>query len=132
MSPETPVDPLSAATTHAELGLPSSDSGLPKRLVVRLTRFLLEPQRAYNRGVIDAIRLLRTDTKVLAQRIIDQGYDVERLTSALRADLDRLELDLVDGQTGSALTDVQVGELARVVLRLEARIARLDGDPAVD
>jgi broad-specificity NMP kinase len=127
-----PVDPLAAATAHAELGLPVSTSALPKRLVERLTRFLLEPQRAYNRGVIDAIRLLRADNQVLAQRVIDQGYEVERLTAALRADLDRVEVDLVDDRTGAALTGVQLGELAEVVHRLEARIARLDGDRPVD
>ena len=130
MSPE-PVDPLASATEHAELGLPlpGTASALPKRLVERLSRFFLEPQRAYNRGVIDAIRILRDDNQRLADKVAQQGDDIERLASGLRSELAQAQLDLSEGQTDAALTRGQVVDLARTVQRLESRVAKLDTEP---
>ncbi|MGI8809119.1 MAG: hypothetical protein ACR2KK_15015 [Acidimicrobiales bacterium] len=131
MSAETPTDPLSSAAKHAELGLPKS-AALPKRLVERLSRFFLDPQRAYNRGVIDAIRLLRDDDLRLGNRITLQSDDIARLTAALRTDLTRVELELADSRTDAALTRGQVIELAKMVQRLESRMAQLDAGRTED
>ena len=129
MSSEIPVDPLSSAAGHAELRLPQSGSPLSKRVLDRLTRFFLEPQRAYNRGVIDAIRILREDDQQLAQRITHVNDTAERLAAGLRSDLTGLQLTVADGQTYASLTRGQVVELARAVQRLEGRMAQIDAVP---
>lgn len=129
MSSEIPVDPLSSAAEHAELRLPRTGSPLVLRLIDRLTRFFLEPQRAYNRGVIDAIRILRQDDQQLAQRITQGSDTAERLSAGLRSDLTQVQLALADGQTDAALTRGQVVELAKAVQRLESRMAEMDSAP---
>ncbi len=126
MSAEPPVDPLSSAAEHVDLGLAGPGGSLPKRVVERLTRFFLEPQRAYNRGVIDAIRLLRDDKEQLGHRIALQGDEIHRLTAGIRSDLTRVQMGLADGQTDAALTRGQVVELARMVQDLETRLAQVD------
>ena len=129
MSSEIPVDPLAAAAEHAELRLRRSGSPLSKRVLERLTRFFLEPQRAYNRGVIDAIRILRQDDQQLAQRITHGDETAERLTAGLRSDLTQVQVALADGQTDAALTRGQVVELARAVQDLKSRMAQMDALP---
>ena len=129
MSSETPVDPLSSAAEHAELRLPRTGSPLFPRVLDRLTRFFLEPQRAYNRGVIDAIRILRQDDRELAERITQGNDTAERLTAGLRSDLTQAQLALADGRTDAALTRGQVVELARALQRLESRMAHMDPVP---
>lgn len=126
MNSKMPIDPLSSAIGHAELGLPVSGTSLPKRVVERLTRFFVEPQRAYNRGVIDAIRILRADDQQLAHRITVQGEDNDRAAARVRSDFTGLQVELSRGRTEAALTHGQVVELARTVQRLESRMAALD------
>ena len=122
MNSEMPIDPLSSAAEHAEIGVPTSGSSLPKRVVVKLTRFFVDPQRAFNRGVVDAIQLLRHSQHRLAQA--QQEHDAT--TAGLRSELAGLELALADGATGASLTRGQVVELARAVQRIEARLGELD------
>ena len=125
------VDPLSSAESHVDLGLPGSASAFRRRVVERFTRFFVDPQRAYNRGVIDAIRLLREDNERLELRITLLGDDIERLTAALRTDLTQVQLALSDGQTDGALTRGQVVDLAKSLQRLERALDGLrPGQPA--
>lgn len=126
MNSEIPIDPLSSAAGHAELRLPASGSPRFRRVLERLTRFFLEPQRAYNRGVIDAIQLLRDDHVKLEDRLASRHDAAEHLTAGLRSDLTQVQLALADGQTDAALTRGQVVELAKAVQRLESRMADLD------
>lgn len=126
MSADVPVDPLSSAEEHVDLGRAAPGGSLPRRVVERVARFFLEPQRAYNRGVIDAIRLLRDDKEQLAHRIALQGDEIQRLTAGIRSDLTRAQIELADGQTDAALTRGQVVELARMVQDLETRLAHVD------
>lgn len=131
MNSETPADPLAAAAQHAELSLPPfrlSGASLATRVIERLSRFLIEPQRAYNRGVTDAIRLLRQNDQDLVRRITLQGEDYHRVADRLQSDLTELELALADGQTTAGLTTGQVLDLARSFQRLESRMAQLDAD----
>ncbi|MDQ3898717.1 MAG: class I SAM-dependent methyltransferase, partial [Actinomycetota bacterium] len=129
MNPETPIDPLSSAVEHAELGLPLRSAARlssPKRAVERLTRFLTDRQRAYNRGVVDAIRLLRQRDEQLDHRVDLQADDHERTAAGLRSDLTEVRLAMTETETAAGLTSAQVAELARAVLRLETRMAGLD------
>jgi predicted kinase len=126
MKAEKPIDPLSSAAAHAELGLPLSDASLPKRVVVRLTRFFVERQRAYNRGVVDALRVLADADRRLEHRVQVWEEADDAVTAGLRSELTRLELAVADADTVAGLTRVQVVELARAVQHLERRTAELD------
>ena len=129
MTPEMPIDPLSSAVEHAELGLPlrsASRLSSAKRTVERLTRFLTERQRAYNRAVVDAIRLLRDSNEQLGHRVTLQAEDQEQTAAALRSELTKLRLALGEGETATSLNSGQVAELAGAVLRLERRMTELD------
>ena len=130
MNSETPIDPLASAAGHAEIGVPTSGSSLPKRVVVKLTRFFVDPQRAYNRGVVDAIQLLRNADDGLAAKLTQARQDHDATTAGLRSELTALELALGDSATFASLTRGQVVELARTVQRVEARLAELDGELA--
>ena len=84
MNSEMPIDPLSSAAAHAEIGVPTSGSSLPKRVVVRLTRFFVDPQRAFNRGAVDAIQLLRRGQDGLAARLTEAQQQHDATTAGLR------------------------------------------------
>jgi hypothetical protein len=128
MNSEMPIDPLSAAAAHAELGLPASSAA--RRLIQRMTRFFVEPQRAYNRGVVDAVRILRDQHRGLAELVGTHAEAHDRLSAGLRADIRELHNEVSDSQTTASLIRVQVAELARAVQRLEERMARVDAaDP---
>ena len=128
MNSEMPVDPLSSAAAHAELGLPASSTA--RRLVQRMTRFFVEPQRAYNRGVVDALRILREDHQRLAELLGTHGEQHDSLSAGLRSDIAQLHNEVSDSQTTTSLIRVQVAELARVMQRLEERVAQVDAaDP---
>jgi len=100
---------------------------LPKRVVERFTRFFIDPQRAYNRGVIDAIRLLREDNQRLELRITLLGDDIERLTAADPTQLAALS----ETQTDGALIRGMVVDLAKSLQRLERSLDGLrPGQPA--
>ena len=130
MNSEMPIDPLSSAAEHAEIGVPTSGSSLPKRVVVKLTRFFVDPQRAFNRGIVDAIQLLRHGQDRLAARLTQAQQEHDATAAGLRSELAGLELALADGATGASLTRGQVVELARAVQRIEARLGELDGERA--
>lgn len=127
MNPEMPTDPLSSAAAHAELGLPLTGASLPKRVVVKLTRFFVERQRAYNRGVIDALRMLSEADRRIEHRVQVREEADDAVAAGLRSELTRLEVAVADGDTVAGLTRAQVVELARAVQRLESRLAELDG-----
>ena len=126
MNPEKPIDPLSSAAAHAELGLPLSDASVAKRVVVRLTRFLVERQRAYNRGVVDSLRMQADADRRLEHRVQTGQEAHDAMVAGLRSELTRLELSVTDSETVAGLTRVQVAELARSVRRLESLTAELD------
>ena len=126
MNSETPIDPLSAAAAHAEIGVPSSGRSLPKRVVMRVTRFVLESQRAYNRGIVDAIQLLREGDRRLDERITVAAQEHDAATAGVRSELTGLQLALADQDVTTALTRAQAVDLAQAVQRLEARVAALD------
>lgn len=132
MSAETPIDPLDSAEKHAELRVPASGAALPKRVVERLSLFLLAPQRAYNRGVIDAIRMLRAEGERIGQRVtlLEQRLDAEAeahaLAAGVRTELGELHVQVSDGLTEGALTRGQVVDIAQAVQRIEERVAQLD------
>lgn len=128
MNSEMPIDPLSSAAAHAELGLPASSAA--RRLVQRMTRFFVEPQRAYNRGVVDAVRIVREDHRQLAELVGAQGEQHDQLSAGLRSEISQLQNEVSDSQTSASLCRVQVAELARALQRLEERMARVDdADP---
>lgn len=124
---ENPTDPLSSAATHAALGLPqAAQRSLAKRVVVRLTAFFVEPQRAYNQGVVDAVQILRTGHDHLGDRLAVHEDSSQAEAAATRSDLTRLQLALADNEVVAGLTRGQVGEFAAALQRLEGRIAALD------
>jgi hypothetical protein len=135
MTSETPIDPLESAEQHAGLQVPAAGAALPKRVVERLSLFLLGPQRAYNRGVIDAIRLLRADNEQLGERIalFDQrlSADSEAIArlAGLSAELRDLRAQSSEALTEGALTRGQVVDLAQALQRVEQLMAQLDTTP---
>ncbi len=126
MNSEMPIDPLSSAAAHAEIGVPTSGSSLPKRVVVKLTRFFVDPQRAYNRGVVDAIQLLRHGQDRLEARLTQAQQEHDATIAGVRSELTGFEQALGDGATFASLTRGQVVELARAVRHLEARLTGPD------
>lgn len=130
MTPEMPTDPLSSAAAHAEIGGPQSKTSFAKRAVNRLTRFFVEPQRAYNRGVVDAVLLLRESHRQLGERVAIEGKEHEETAAALRSEVIKLQRALGESDTTTALTRAQVVDLAKSVQRIEARLASLDADIA--
>ena len=133
MNAETPTDPLDAAEQHAELRVPRSGAALPKRLVERLSLFLLAPQRAYNRGVIDAIRMLRAEgdrigqrMTLLEQHLTGEGAAITRLAEDVRSELRELRAEVSDALTEEVLTRGQILDIAQTLQRMEQRVAQLD------
>jgi hypothetical protein len=95
------VDPLEGAVLHADLGLPvppQARYGFPKRVLARFARLFTSHQVEVNRGLIDAVRGLRTALG-----------EVEHRTSAVS---DRLADDLAAVRT--ELSDVQLDSLERI------------------
>lgn len=133
------MDPLDSAEKHADLRVPASGVALPKRVVERLTLFLVGPQRAYNLGVIDAIRMLRADMQriegrfaLLEQRMTADGEALARLDAEVRSEVKDLHVQVSDGLTEEALTRGQVLDIAQAVHRIEERLAQLDATPPGD
>lgn len=133
MNSETPIDPLDSAEKHAELRVPASGAALPKRVVERLTLFLIGPQRAYNRGVIDAIRMLRADMARIEGRVVSleqrmkaEGDEIAGMAAEVRSQVKELHVQVSDGLTEEALTRGQVLDIAEAVQRIEQRVAQLD------
>jgi predicted RNase H-like nuclease (RuvC/YqgF family) len=123
MNSDMPIDPLSAAAAHAELGLPTSSA--VARLVHRMSRVLVEPQRAYNRGVVDAVHTLREEHRRLAKLVREQEDRHERVSTGMQADIRQLQIELSDSQTTVSLLRGQLAELVRAIQRLEAGEARV-------
>jgi uncharacterized protein (DUF2164 family) len=142
MTSEASIDPLDAAAQHAELRVPVSRAALPKRVVERVILFLVAPQRAYNRGVIDAIRMLRADAEQFAHRValleqrLSADEEIARVAADVRAEMRELHAQVSEGLTDEALTRAQVVDIAQAVQRMEQRVAHLDAtlarDPARD
>ena len=129
MNTEMPIDPLSAAAAHAELGLPTSSP--VTRLVHRMTRAFIEPQRAYNRGVVDAMRTLRAEHGRLDELVRAHEDRHDRLSAGLRSDIRQLQNELSDSQTTVSLLRGQLAELVRAIQRLEAGEARVGASEPV-
>lgn len=127
MTPGPPTDPLASAAAHAGLGLPAAAPSFPKRVIIRLTRFFVEPQRAYNQGVVDALLLLRDDHRRLADRVGQAEQAAEHTTAGTQAELKRLEQAIIDGGIAAGLTRAQVVDLAGAVRRIEGQPEPADG-----
>lgn len=133
MTSETPIDPLESAEQHAGLHVPATGAALTKRVVERLSLFLLGPQRAYNRGVIDAIRLLRADAEHLGERmaLFDQRLSADseaiaRLDAGMNTEIREVRAESSEALIEGALTRGQVVDLARALQRVEQLVAQLD------
>jgi len=133
MNSETATDPLWAATQHAELGLPLTDRSrvsFARHAVVRVTQFFTSPQRAYNRGMVDCIHMLRDSTEELRLAMeatrahaAYQAEDHERIVAELRSDLGDLQLTGMAEQTRGALIEGQLVGISDDVQRLEAMVS---------
>ena len=139
MNPETGTDPLHSAEQHADLRVQASGAALLRRVVERLALFLIAPQRAYNRGMIDAIRLLRADAQQLGQRVAlleqrlsTEGEEIARLAAGVRSEVSELRVEVSDGLTEEVLTRAQVVDIAQAVQRMEQRVAHLDATIPAD
>lgn len=154
MNAEFSDDPLLSAERHAGLGLPLPAGvrlSFAKRFVARAARFFIDPQRAYNLGLVNSVHELRAeveDARATAHRQADdsekrigelcdvilqlqtttsqQAHHQEGRTAELWSGLIDFQLSLAAGETAAALIEGQVVGVNGDVRRLENRMSLVD------
>lgn len=129
------ADPLAAAAQHADLEV-SGGGRLPvvKRLIVRVGRLITDRQVAYNRGVIDSIRLLRNEVELLDARIGGLrelvASEPSPVSAAVASELAGLRLEISESRTQAALVESQLAGITEMMRRLETRLNHTQEDLA--
>lgn len=117
------VDPLASAAEHADLALrPGTRLASAKRLVLRAARLVTDRQVAYNRGVIDSIRLLREQVDQVGRQVAGLHDADTGVTESLRSHLSGVQLELTETRTQVALLQSQLSGITEMMRRLETRL----------